>query len=520
MAEHTIHFLPEGKTITIESGTKISDAAKIAGVNIPLPCGGKGKCGKCMVKLSESSDESAASTRVLACQTSISGDVYVTIPQKEGAVVASSDHRAIKVDKLSPVVKSELENNYGLAIDIGTTTIAVSILDMNQGLDLYSATGENRQRMKGEDVLTRIQYAEDGGTEELRTLVVDSINDMIDVCLDKRCSPNSVRAVYVSGNTTMIHLFLGIDPSPIRMEPYEPVIKEAEITGRESRLFVNPLARVICMPSVSAYVGGDITSDIVASGMDKADETSILIDVGTNGEIALGNKDMMIVCSSSAGPAFEGGGITSGMLARMGAIDSVKIIDGKMTFTVIASAAPRGICGSGLIDIVAEMFKAGWIDKKGNFTSKASTKGEGIDKFLRISGDVVITQEDINTIILTKAAIYSSVESLVKNVGVNLEDMEKIYIAGGFGTFIDLESAVTIGLFPDVPRDKYAYLGNASLAGAKHALLSATFRARIAKVFKRMTYLDLSSNVTFFEEYVSAQFIPHTDVKRFPSAKQ
>jgi len=514
MSKHDVNFLPAGKTVTAEDGTLISDAAKEAGVTIELPCGGKGKCRRCMVEISSGG---GPSSRVLACSTPVSGNVSVTIPQREGGVVASSDHRSLKVKSVSPMVKFD-GDNYGLAVDIGTTTVAVSILDINNGLDLYSAAGENRQRLRGEDVLTRIQYAEDGGTEELRKLALESINDLIDVCLDRRCSPNSVRAAYISGNTTMLHLFLGVDPSPIRAEPYEPVFKEKELTGKESGLRIDPAARVVCMPSVSAYVGGDITSGIVASGMDSADDLALLIDVGTNGEVALGNKDLMIVCSSSAGPAFEGGGVTSGMLARIGAIDSVRIIGGKISFTTISSGKPRGICGSGLIDLLAELFRNGWTDKRGSFTDKAPTELGPEGRFLRIVDHITVTQDDLRTMMLTKAAIYAAAESLVKNVGTDIRNISRIYIAGGFGSFIDLENAVSIGLFPDVPRSNYTYLGNASLEGAKYALISSSFRARVAKVFKRMTYLDLGSDPTFFEEYMSAQFLPHTDMTRFPSA--
>jgi len=516
---HKVRFISDNAETEVSDGTLISDAAKAAGVRIELPCNGKGRCGKCVVFVSGT--ENGGSERVLACQTPVTKDIYVKVPKKEGSVIAANDHRKLKIEDLSPVVKKD-GTNYGLAIDIGTTTIAVSILDMNHGIELYTATGENRQRLLGEDVLARIQHASEGGTEELRSLVLESINDLIDVCLDRRCDPRSVRSVYVSGNTAMTHLFLGIDPTPIREEPYEPVVREAEITGKESKLSVNPEARVICMPSVSAYVGGDVTSDIVAASMDIDEKMSIMIDVGTNGEVALGNKEMMIVCSSSAGPAFEGGSVRSGMLARAGAIDSISIVGNELKYTVIAGKVPIGICGSGLIDLIAELFKAGWIDKKGYFTEKARSEIEnkGAEtKFLRIVNDVIITQEDINTILLTKASIFSSIRSLLMNVGIGIDDVENIYIAGGFGNFIDIESAISIGLFPDVPREKYVYLGNASLAGAKYALLSGTYRKRIAEVFKRMTYLDLGSNAVFFEEYSSAQFLPHTDISLFPSSK-
>jgi len=518
---HKVRFISDNAETEVPDGTLISDAAKAANVRVELPCNGKGRCGKCVVFVSET--EKGETERVLACQTPVTKDIYAKVPKKEGSVIAANDHRKLKIDDLSPIVKMKEGTNYGLAIDIGTTTIAVSILDLNHGIELYTATGENKQRLLGEDVLARIQHASEGGTDELRSLVLESINDLIDVCLDRRCNPHSVRSVYVSGNTAMTHLFLGIDPTPIREEPYEPVVREMEINGKGSKLLVNPDARVICMPSVSAYVGGDVTSDIIAASMDVSEKMSIMIDVGTNGEVALGNGEMMIVCSSSAGPAFEGGSIRSGMLARAGAIDSISIVSGELKYTVIAGKEPRGICGSGLIDLIAELFKASWIDKKGYFTERSNfgiENDNGVEtRYLRITGDVVITQEDINTIMLTKASIFSSIRSLLMNVGMDINDVENIYVAGGFGNFINIESAISIGLFPDVPRDKYVYLGNASLAGAKYALLSRTYRKRIAEVFKRMTYLDLGSNAVFFEEYSSAQFLPHTDASLFPSSK-
>ena len=517
MTVHRVSFFPEGGTVTVKDDTTVSDAAKEAGVRIGLPCGGKGRCGRCHVHVSESMGGTAE--RVLACTAVVDRDLFVTVPVAGGTVVASNDHRRLKVDGLFPLVKKD-GPNYGVAVDIGTTTVAVAAVDMNNGLDLYSAAGENRQRLRGEDVLARIQYAEDGGTAELRELVLESVNDLLDVCLDRRCSPGDMNAVYISGNTTMTHLFLGIDPSPIRVEPYEPVVKEITITGKESGLHVNPGAKVVCMPSVSAYVGGDVTADIVASGMDRADGLSLLIDVGTNGEAALGDRDMMMVCSSSAGPAFEGGQTSSGMLARTGAIDSIRIVDGRMEYTTIGSAEPKGICGSGLIDLLAELFRNGWVDKKGRFTDVAVTEEHDGSMCVTVAEGIRVSQNDIDTMILTKAAIYSAAESLVRNMGVSFNDLDRVYIAGGFGNFIDMESAITIGLFPDIPRDKYEYIGNASLAGAKHALLSASFRNRIAKVFGRMTYLDLGSNPTFFDEYSSAQFLPHTDTDRFPSIRQ
>jgi uncharacterized 2Fe-2S/4Fe-4S cluster protein (DUF4445 family) len=271
------------------------------------------------------------------------------------------------------------------------------------------------------------------------------------------------------------------------------------------------------MPSPAAYVGGDVTSDIINAGMDSNDELSLLIDVGTNGEVALGNKDMMLVCSSSAGPSFEGGKMTSGMMARPGAIDSFRIKDNKFEFTVIAGSEPKGICGSGLIDILAQLFINGHIDKKGKFTAKARTKTVDGRELLTITDGVYISEDDIRNAVLTKAAIYSASAALIKGLGADINDIRNVYIAGGFGNFINTESAIAIGMLPDIPRERFVYLGNASLAGAKHALLSSSVRSRISKVFEKMTYVDLSSDPTFSDEYMSALFIPHTDASRFPS---
>jgi uncharacterized 2Fe-2S/4Fe-4S cluster protein (DUF4445 family) len=517
MSKLKVRFLPYDVHAEVESGTLIHDAAKDAGIKIKTPCNGNGRCGRCNVTISRpETDDQCSCERVLACQTQITEDIVISVPADDDAVIASKDHRKIDVKDLTPVVTSP-KNNYGLAVDIGTTTIAVSIAEMNKGIDLYSAASYNTQGAHGDDVLSRMEYAHEGGTGELRKMAVETINDLIGTF---NGDTREINAVYISGNTTMIHLFLGIDPSPIRRPPYQPVIKEKTITGKESGLDVNKDAKVICMPSPAAYVGGDVIADIIDSGMDTDDDLSLLIDVGTNGEVALGNKDVMLVCSSSAGPAFEGGKMTSGMMARPGAIDSFKIDkDKKFIFTVIGGTEPKGICGSGFIDILAQLFVNGYIDKKGRFTPEAGTNTVNGMKFITIAKDVLISEADIGNAVMTKAAIYSASATLIKGLGVTIEDIKKIYIAGGFGNFINTESAITIGMLPDVPRERLVYLGNASLAGAKHALLSSSVRERIAKVFERTTYIDLGSDPTFSDEYISSLFIPHTDRSRFPSFK-
>ncbi|MBO5669713.1 MAG: DUF4445 domain-containing protein [Candidatus Methanomethylophilaceae archaeon] len=500
--DFTVRFLPSGKEIIVEAGTSLSDAAKMAGVQIATPCGGTGRCGRCIVQI-----DGLTGDRVLACVTYVDRDMVVIVPDKDTSkVIAAVDYMESDIGEFSPI-----SGGLGLAVDIGTTTVAADFIDMSTGECIASSSDVNGQKVLGDDVLARIQHAADGGTQELRELVLKTINDMIEEC----ASGKDIESVYIAGNTTMEHLFADVDPTPIREEPYVPVIVSSDLAGKDSGLNVSDSARVITMPCISAYVGGDITSDIVYAGMDVSEGISLLIDVGTNGEVALGNKDMMMVCSSSAGPAFEGGNLKSGMMARPGAIDSIVIEDGVAKFTVIGGIEPKGICGSGIIDLIAQLYLNDIIDKRGNFSDSASI----VDGRYIVHGDIGISEPEIKDVIMTKAAIFSATRSLVRNLGLEFSDLEKVYIAGGFGNFINMDSAITIGMFPDVGADKFVYLGNSSLAGARAALVSKSFRYRINEAFSKMTYLDLSSDPVFYDEYSSAQFIPHTDSALFPSVR-
>lgn len=495
-----VTFHPSGKEAVVDAGTKISDAARMADVRIATPCGGAGRCRRCNVLIGGDHGD-----RVLACMTPVDRDMEVIVPESETrSIVAATDNKCSTVKEITPMT-----DGLGLAVDIGTTTVAVDIVRMEDAVELYSATGVNGQKVLGDDVLARIQHAADGGTEELRRLVLETVDYLIEDFEDR----SKIKAVYVAGNTTMEHLFAGVDPTPIRVEPYLPVVESSEMSGADSGLSVDPGAKVVTMPCISAYVGGDITSDIVFAGMDQSEGMSLLIDVGTNGEVALGNRDMLMVCSSSAGPAFEGGNLKSGMLAKKGAVDSISIKDGVVEYTVIGGAEPTGICGSGIIDMLAQLYLDGLVDKRGNFTDKAVLE----DGRFIVCGDIGISSAEIKDVIMTKAAIFSASNSLLRNLGLSFSDLDRVYIAGGFGNFINMDSAIAIGMFPDVDRDRFAYLGNASLAGAKTALLSSSFRDRISEAFGKMTYMDLSSDPVFFDEYMSAQFLPHTDAGLFPS---
>lgn len=425
--------------------------------------------------------------------------------------------------------------NYGMAVDIGTTTVVAELVDLNTGRTVAQASDYNRQLVCGEDVLSRIAYAEEKGGKRLTELVVDTINGLIaQLCAERdrkrRYHPGScsedIASIVVSGNTAMVHTLLGLDPTNIRYEPYIPVANVPPVlTASEIGLRAQPDAPVLCVPGRAAYVGGDITSDILLSEMHLRDELALLIDVGTNGEVVLGNKDWIIGCSTSAGPAFEGGEVSCGMRAMTGAIDKVSISEREVSVSTIGNAKPRGICGSGLIDLIAQMFSAGYLDKKGRIDTASSERvrssGRGMEFVVHPGGSraITVTDDDIASVIRTKAAIYTGCAVLLQTVDKRFSDLDRIYIAGGFGSYIDIDNAQTIGLLPDLPREKFELLGNASLGGAKLCLLSEEMRREAREIYSMMTYLDLSSSPAFFDQYSSALFLPHTDMEQFPTVR-
>lgn len=521
MVEHEVRFFPGGQSVRVEDGASIWEAAIRLGIRIDGPCGGQGRCGRCQVicpghegeEGRESIDAADWEAGVrLACQSLVHSDLEVLIPSPDaGDVQAISSHAELGAYDLDPLGSGGL----GLVADIGTTTVAVSILDLASGEELASASDYNRQIVLGEDVLSRMEYSEDSGPERLRELVLETINDLVDAC-----DPGygkQISAAVISANTVMAHLFLGVDPSPMRYESLTPLVRDAKISGAESGLNILPEAEVLVMPSVAAYVGGDVTSDIVHSGMDRAEGLSLLIDVGTNGEVVLGNSDFLISASSSAGPSFEGGDICCGMRACGGAVETVELKDGKFSLGVIGGLEPRGICGSGLIDLLAALSREEWVDRRGRFTELADAEDYEDTRRLQITEGIFISEDDIQSLIRTKGAIYSACRSLLLNLGMDFGDLEKVYICGGFGKHLDLEASIRIGLLPDLPRDRFEYLGNSSLAGAKMTLLSGRIRERVEDLMAKLTYLDLSSDVRFFDEYSSALFLPHTDLSLFPS---
>lgn len=423
------------------------------------------------------------------------------------------------------------KRNYGIAVDVGTTTIAASLVDLNSGEVLKTEITFNKQGTFGEDIITRIVHSEKkGGLEELHHLVSDTINELIsNLCEKTFINLNDINCVVCSGNTTMIHLLLKVSPSYLRREPYISVANSfPPVKAAETGIRINPGGMLETIDSGYAYVGGDITSGIMVSGIYEKETVSLFVDVGTNGEIVLGNKDYLVCCSASAGPAFEGSGVKDGMRAVSGAIYKFKIENDKVEYQTINNEKPLGICGSGYIEIIYELFRNGIVDRSGVFNKdrKGVREGEYGPEFLIAAGedtgtgkDIVITQVDIENLLRAKAAIFSAMHILVKSTGLEFEDIENIFVAGGFGSYLNIEKSIGIGLLPCVEREKIEFIGNSSLLGAIYFLMSKNARRIAKEIVSKLTYIDLSRNNEYMEEYLKALFIPHTETQLFKCLK-
>lgn len=433
-------------------------------------------------------------------------------------------------------ISAEPIEPYGLAIDIGTTTVTMFLVDLLSGKMRTSAAEYNGQIARGEDVISRIIYASKGqGLTELGELVRQTISTLMER-IQRRTGVEgaNIYKATVSGNTTMIHLFLGLPPETIRLEPYIPAVNQPpRLLASDVALPINPHAFVDCLPGVASYVGADISAGVLASGLTESDELTLFIDVGTNGEIVLGNRDWMLTCACSAGPAFEGAGVVDGMRATEGAIEEVWVHSQTFepTYRVIGGGKPVGICGSGLISLMAELFVTGVIDRGGNVkldqnTERVRDGDHGPEYVLAWADetehgdDIVITKVDVDNLMRAKAAIYAGYTVLADSVGVDLADVQKVLIGGAFGKYINVENAVKIGLLPDLPWDRFHFLGNTSVQGAYMALLSTEARALIRADAERMTYVELSADNTFYDAFTAALFLPHTEINRFPSVAE
>ncbi len=637
-----ITFQPSGITIDVQAKTTLLDAARLAGVEIDAPCGGKGTCGNCAVRII-SGQIDCESLDVLTqmeidqgfvptCRTSINdSDVVVEVPDQAGRfggqfsdddgvelidaalMPTPDDYRPLtekisisvpppqKADGLSDLdrltralqgqlgkeeiivplavihhladtlraaggnitatliienpsaqmhpseynsgirrryrvtaieAKDNIGAHYGIAVDVGTTTVAVQLVDLSNMKVLSTCTDYNSQLACGLDVISRIDYARrPDRRKELRNRVLRTINRLIEQSARRdQVDHFQISCAVVSGNTTMIHLLLGLNPEYIRLEPYTPTVLDVpSFTAAEVGITINPAAPVMISPAVGSYVGGDITAGILCTDLsDGGDEVCLFMDIGTNGEIVIGNREFLLTCACSAGPAFEGGGIECGMRAAHGAIEKVEIdpATGLATCRTIGQVMPRGVCGSGMISLLAQLLQTGWIDAAGKLKRSAPSEAIQINgrqaAYTLVSAKesatgraIVIDENDIENIIRAKAALYAACALLLTQVGMEFHNLGKVYIAGGFGRFLDLDSAITIGLLPNLPRDRFHFIGNASLAGSRMALLSEKHRERQRRHARRMTYLELATDPSYMNEYTAALFLPHTNPERF-----
>jgi uncharacterized 2Fe-2S/4Fe-4S cluster protein (DUF4445 family) len=424
------------------------------------------------------------------------------------------------------------KSNYAIAIDIGTTTVYGQLIDLISG-EILSETGDfNGQISYGEDVISRIIFAEKSdGLEKLHTVVVKTINGIIRKIVKKcGCAVENISSITLAGNTTMTQLLLKINPRYIRRSPYVPAATlYPPIKAVDLGIELNEHASALVYPAVSSYVGGDIVAGVMGSGMYLTDKLTLFMDIGTNAEIVIGNTEWFACAACSAGPAFEGGGLEFGMRATKGAIEDFSINPETLEpmNICIGNVRPKGICGSGLIIMVATLFEYGIINNLGKFdrdlTSPRIRQKDGIYEYVlawkqdtQIDRDIVLTEIDIENLIRAKGAIYSGCVTLLEEVGMSIQDLDQIILAGGFGSYVDLEKAMIIGLLPEVDPEKITFVGNGSLMGAKMSALSNHIRKNVVDVTKKMTNFELSETVSYMDNYVAALFLPHTNLELFP----
>jgi uncharacterized 2Fe-2S/4Fe-4S cluster protein (DUF4445 family) len=424
------------------------------------------------------------------------------------------------------------DQNYGIAMDVGTTTVVAQLIHLKTGNVLGVAGSYNLQARFGEDVISRMIYAcgREEGLDPLHGAVIKNVNQLIKtLTADKGIDPRQITSMVAAGNTTMSHLLLSLMPCSIRLDPYVPTVNVyPQVRAAEIGLDIHPEGILEVVSGVASYVGGDIVAGIIACGIADRPEIRVLIDVGTNGEIAIGNNEWLVCCSASAGPAFEGGGIKHGMRATRGAIEKLIISDGRVQYKSIGKGKVNGICGSGLIDCLYEFARNHLIDGAGKFHSvhqdERFVEKDGEARFILVPAgetetgrEIVITQADISHLIRSKGAVFAAIKSLMDYVGLKFKEIATFYVAGGFGSYLDIPKAIGIGLLPDIDPDRIRFVGNSSLMGARMCLLSSHAMERALQVARSMTNIELSNYQPFMDEYVAAMFLPHTDRRLFPS---
>ncbi len=468
MKTFCITFQPQNITIQTEAGTTVLQAQIAAGLRPDAPCGGKGTCGKCRVRID--------GAEVLACQTLVDRDI--TVWTTDAAEVT------ILTEGVSSAVQPDGVDEYCLAFDIGTTTVVAYLLNGRTGALLARSSLMNPQSQFGADVISRIEQVLAGKGEALRRCIHRALSDLAAETAGKAgIQPQQITRTAIVGNTAMHHLLLGIDPRPLVTPPYMPAVSEALELGS---------ARIL--PNIAGFVGGDTVGCMVATRFDQLEELTLLIDIGTNGEMVLGDRKRRIACSTAAGPAFEGAKISCGMRGAAGAVDHVTVENGSLSYHVIGDGAPKGLCGSGLMDLVAALLEIGIIDESGYMEGGAYT----------LCDNVTLTQKDVREVQLAKAAIRAGIELLAQNLGVEVSQIQKVYLAGAFGNYLNPASACRIGMIPPVLEHRIEPIGNAAGEGAKLCALSAGQFAYSQSLAKHTEFLELASLADFQDCYVDA----------------
>jgi len=538
MTSHRVTFVPSGRSLMVDEGETILDAALRCAEPLAAECGGGGACGRCLVQIVAGDvpdyrilRRNDGQAEVLACLTPVKGPLTVLRVVDADLPQLVSRHRNIGIQPvvdwapwpvgLDPIHVGRAAADLGVALDVGTTTVRLLLIRLSDGTVVGEAGAYNPQIARGADVISRIVAAEKGLRRELASLVRDVVVEMIGTAAAAAdLDASLIRAYMVAGNVTMVHLLLGEDPSGIRRVPsepralaFEPV--EASTLGWPGGGHVP----VYTVPAAGGWVGGDIVSGVVRSGMSRTlDRMTLYVDLGTNGEIAFGGADFALACACSAGPAFEGGGIRCGMRADPGAIDGARVSPdlGSLEVSVIGGGRVKGVCGSGLIALAHALFSAGWIDRGGRITARLPARYRlegswGAAVALDEGGQVGLWERDLASLMRAKAAIFAGIRSLTTVLGDEAARVDRVIVSGNFGRYLNLPAAIGIGLLPELPFGQYSYVDNGSLEGAALALLSREFLSEITAYLARITYVDLSELPRYMDEFVGASFLPHTD---------
>lgn len=466
-----IKILPQGRILTCKKGENLLAVLQTAGVVISAPCGGTGRCGKCLVLVDNA--------WCPACRITVERSMTVTIPLRDEMKILLEGIGTRSGEKPSG-------NGYCLAVDIGTTTLAACLLHGKTGREVASVRMPNPQVSFGADVISRIRYAQQGGMKQLTNAIQKAVDTMsLQMCAQAGIDPEQIQLVCLVGNPAMQQLFLGINPENLARVPFLPVLTQAKYVSAKEYIPTCPRAELMIVPDISGFVGADTVACVLATEMDRKDEITLLVDIGTNGEMVLRGGGKMVACSTAAGPALEGANISCGMSGQKGAIDHVWIENGKLCCSVIGDCNAEGICGSGLIDAVATALELGLLDGRGRIISA--------EKQLCLCDGVFLTQEDIRQVQMAKGAIAAGIELMAQYMEIELRDIEEVYLAGAFGTFMSPESACRIGLLPPVLLPKIKTVGNAALSGGKILASDRRQLERVQGFLSRMESLELAA---------------------------